>query len=76
MQVEALGQLLGAAAPADCVRPPAASAQIQGTFRLMPGLAGAVDALLLQLGLPPRALVAGHDGELVLRREVGRLAAH
>jgi hypothetical protein len=74
--IEALGQLLGAPAPPECVRAPAAAAVIEGVIALSPEAAAAVAALGAELGLPPRALPAGGGGgepaRLLLRREVGR----
>jgi hypothetical protein len=68
--VEALNQLLGAAAPPDCVRPPAAAAQVEGSFQLTAELCMAVDAKLLELGLPPKALAGTNQQALRVRREV------
>jgi energy-coupling factor transporter ATP-binding protein EcfA2 len=54
--IEALSVLLGATPPGDCVRPPAAAAVIEGSWWLGPAESAAVRDLLLQAGLPSKAL--------------------
>jgi len=71
LQVEALSQLMGAAAPSDCMRAPATSATIQGAFVLAPQLAELVDGKLGELGVPASSLSTNNCSRLVLRREVG-----
>lgn len=56
--LDALQQLMGAAAAADCVRPPAELAVIEGSWCLAAPEALAAAELLTELGLPPRALPA------------------
>jgi hypothetical protein len=60
--LDALGQLLGAAAAADCVRPPAEVAVVEGSWWCGPAAAAAAGALLRELGLPARALPGGEGG--------------
>jgi hypothetical protein len=75
--IEALGQLLGAAAPPECVRAPATTAVIEGTVQLDAAAAARAAALGAELGLPARALPAAGGAEsaqLLLRREVGLAA--
>ncbi|KAI8467276.1 MAG: P-loop containing nucleoside triphosphate hydrolase protein [Monoraphidium minutum] len=71
--IEALGQLLGAPAPPECVRAPARAAVVEGTLRLSRAAAARVAAAGAALGLPARALPAA-DGPgpatLVIRREI------
>ncbi|WIA31265.1 hypothetical protein OEZ86_001261 [Tetradesmus obliquus] len=80
--LEALGQLLGAAAAADCVRPPAEVAVVEGAWWCAPGAAAAASALLREMGLPARALPGGEGsssssggGVIHIRREISRLPA-
>jgi hypothetical protein len=54
--IEALAVLLGATPPGDCVRPPAAAAVIEGSWWLGPAESAAVRHMLLQAGLPSKAL--------------------
>ncbi|KXZ53683.1 hypothetical protein GPECTOR_6g600 [Gonium pectorale] len=79
--VEAFSQLLGAAAPQECVRAPAEVAVIEGTFVLGEEQRAAVAQLLAACGLPARALPlpAGEGGSgngsgaaprLTVRREI------
>lgn len=78
--IEALAVLLGVPPPGDCVRPPAAAAVIEGSWWLAPADASTVRGLLLQAGLPDKALPQPQDGSsggsrngggwLHLRREV------
>jgi hypothetical protein len=75
--LDALGQLLGAAAAQDCVRPPAEVAVVEGAWWCGPEAAAAAGALLRELGLPARALPGGGEGSsssggvIHIRREVG-----
>lgn len=74
-QIEALGMLLGAAAPAECVRPPASVAMVEGTFQLTAHMAAQVESFLKAQGLPAKALPSQQQGaaqqRLLVRREVG-----
>lgn len=70
MQVEAMGQLLGGPAPAECVREPADSAVVKGTFWLSRAAAAAVKKVLQEEGVPSRALPRDADCTMNIRREV------
>ncbi len=54
--LDALQQLLGATAHADCVRHPADMAVVEGVWWLGPGIAAAAADLLSGMGLPSKAL--------------------
>jgi DNA repair protein RecN (Recombination protein N) len=82
--IEALAVLLGSPPPGDCVRPPAAAAVIEGRWWLAAAAAAAVREVLVQSGLPAKALPqleggdggsssSGSGGWLHLRREVRQL---
>jgi energy-coupling factor transporter ATP-binding protein EcfA2 len=80
--LDALGQLLGAAAAQDCVRPPADVAVVEGAWWCGPEAAAAAGVLLRGLGLPARALPgaggqggSSSGGVIHIRREV-RLDGH
>lgn len=68
--VEALGQLLGAAAYDEAVRPPATTASLEATLAVAPADQAPLRALLLELGLPQKA--ARQLDRLQLRRELSR----
>lgn len=66
-----MGQILGAPAPAECVRHPADMAVVEGTFVLDPVTSGAARRALEDAGVPLRALpVAGRQSRITIRREV------
>lgn len=78
--IDALAQLLGAPAQADCVRPPADTAVVEGTWWCGPGVAAAAAELLAEMGLPSKALpgvwgaaagATAGGGVIHIRREVG-----
>jgi hypothetical protein len=66
--VEAFNQVLGGAAPSECIRAPATSAFVEATFLVAPGpTLDLVHQLLQEQGLPARALpqrtaAAGAEG--------------
>lgn len=66
--VEALGQLLGAAAFDEAVRPPSDTAVLQGVVVVAPPQQAPLRRLLQELGVPQRA--SRDLGRLVLRREL------
>jgi hypothetical protein len=80
--LDALGQLKGAAAAQDCVRPPAEVAVVEGAWWCAPEAAAAAGLLLREMGLPARALPGGGEagsssssssssgGVIHIRREV------
>jgi hypothetical protein len=75
--LDALGQLMGAAAAQDCVRPPAEVAVVEGAWWCGPEAAAAAGALLREMGLPARALPGGDGsssssggGMIHIRRQV------
>lgn len=68
--VEALALLLGASAPSECVRPPADTAVVAGSFWLGPGAGAALQEALREHGVPTRALPTSAPGRLDVRREV------
>lgn len=70
MLVEALGQLLGAAAFDEAVRPPSDTAVLQGVVAVAPLQQEPLRRLLKELGVPQRA--SRDLGRLVLRRELTR----
>lgn len=75
VQVESLGQVLGAPAPPECVRAPADHAVVEGAFWVSRDLAPAVRATLLEQGVPQKALPpAGQGSRLDVRREVSPAA--
>jgi hypothetical protein len=61
--LDALGQLLGAAAAQDCVRPPAEMAVVEGAWWCGPEAAATAGALLREMGLPARAQPGAAAGE-------------
>ena len=67
--VVALGQLLGATAAEDVVRPPATVAELQAVVKVAERDRGLLRRLLAQVGVPQRA-TRGDLGSLTLRREL------
>ena len=70
MLVEALGQLLGAAAYDEAVRPPATTAVLEAQVAVAPADQPLLRRLLGALGVPQRA--ARDLGSLTLRRELAK----
>ena len=68
--VEALGQLLGATAFDEAVRPPATTALVEGTVAVAPAEQPLLRRLLGELGVPARA--ARNLNTLTLRRELSK----
>jgi hypothetical protein len=68
--VEALGQLLGATAFDEAVRPPATTALVEGTVAVAPAEQPLLRRLLGELGVPARA--ARDLNTLILRRELSK----
>ncbi|CAL5219355.1 g1171 [Coccomyxa viridis] len=70
--VTCLGQLLGAPAVENCIRPPASSAVIEGTVHLPANAVEACRKALVSMGSPAKVLPAASDGamEVLLRREI------